>query len=51
MGKFEILDNKVILPVNSPQAAIRIADEGGNHVSKPTQAKNESKYFAEWMIT
>lgn len=42
---------EVKLPLHSPQSKIRIADVGGNHISSPTQAKNERKNFVEWMIT
>lgn len=42
---------KVKLPLHSPQSKIRIADVDGNHISSPTQAKNERRNLVEWMIT
>lgn len=49
--KIQLNKEKILLPLNISQGGIRIADEYGNHVSKPTKIKNESKYLIEWMIT
>ena len=49
--KIKINDKKVDLPLNKSMGGIRIADKHGNHVSKPTQQKNEASFFVEWMIT
>lgn len=49
--KIKLNKGRILLPLNISQGGIRIADEYGNHVSKPTKIKNESKYLIEWMIT
>jgi len=49
--KIKLIGNKILLKLHNSQGGIRIADEEGNHIAKPTQALNESKYYIEWMIT
>lgn len=49
--KIGLTGNNVTLPLNKSQGGIRIADENGNHVSSPTQTKNQPDYYIEWMIT
>ena len=49
--KIKWVNGKILLRLHNSQGGIRIADEEGNHISKPTQALNEDKYYIEWMIT
>ncbi len=49
--KIKLVGNNIILKLHNSQGGIRIADEEGNHIAKPTQALNEDKYYIEWMIT
>ena len=49
--KIELSGGNIILKLHNSQGGIRIADGEGNHVAKPTQAKNEKGYYIEWMIT
>ncbi len=51
MAGVDIDSNGVELKLNMPRGIIRIADENGNHVSKPTEARYERKHIVEWMIT
>lgn len=49
--KIKLSKEFVILPLHNSQGGIRIADEHGNHIPKPTQAINEKSFYIEWMIT
>ncbi len=49
--KIQLSKEFVILPLHNSQGGIRIADEHGNQVPKPTQAINEKSFYIEWMIT
>src|SRR3989338_508335 len=49
--KIELTGGKIKLKLHNSQGGIRIADEEGNHVSKPTEAKNQNGCYIEWMIT
>lgn len=49
--KIRFEGDKIVLPLYWSQGGIRIADEHGNHVPKPTKTKNDEKYLVEWMIT
>lgn len=49
--KIRLTNGRIILKLHNSQGGIRIADEEGNHIAKPTQAINENKYYIEWMIT
>jgi len=51
MSLAEITPNKVILPLTKQKSSIRIADENGNHIARPTQEKNINNNSIEWMIT
>ena len=39
------------LVLTQAMGKVRIADNSGNHIRKPTEGKNESNNFVEWMIT
>lgn len=49
--KIKLTKGNIILKLYNSQGGIRISDEEGNQVAKPTQALNENKYYIEWMIT
>ncbi len=49
--KIRLEGDRIVLPLNRSQGGIRIADEHGNHVPKPTRTRNDEKYLIEWMIT
>ncbi len=49
--KIKLTKGNIILKLHNSQGGIRISDEEGNQVAKPTQALNENKYYIEWMIT
>ncbi len=49
--KIKLVGNNILLKLHNSQGGIRIADEEGNHVAKPTEAKNDKKSYIEWMIT
>jgi len=52
MSSVEITRERVKLVLSQPMSKVRIADEEGNHIRRPTQdARNESGNYAEWMIT
>ncbi|MBI5176753.1 hypothetical protein HY995_01555, partial [Candidatus Micrarchaeota archaeon] len=46
-----ITSTGVSLPLTQARGAVRIADVNGNHISKPTQARNLDSNLVEWMIT
>ena len=47
----DIKSDGVSLRLNKPRGKVRIADENGNHIARPTQARNISSNLVEWMIT
>ncbi|HIH19090.1 TPA: hypothetical protein HA225_03860 [Candidatus Micrarchaeota archaeon] len=51
MSSVKIASEEAVLVLSQARGKVRIADENGNHISKPTEAKYEPKYTAEWMIT
>lgn len=51
MGIIEINKKFVKLSLSRQRSKVRIADTNGNHVSKPTVAKNVPFNYVEWMIS
>ncbi len=52
MSIISINSNLIELKLTSPQSKVRICDENGNHINKPTsKAINFSNSYIEWMIT
>lgn len=52
MKPFSILNNKIKLQITNPSSGVRICDDNGNHVRKPTELEIDfNNYYVEWMIT
>jgi len=51
MDIIEINKKFVKLSLSRQRSKVRIADTNGNHVSKPTVAKNVPSNYVEWMIS
>lgn len=51
MATVSITSTNVVLLLTQARGKIRIADADGNHIRKPTSAKNDKSFSIEWMIT
>jgi hypothetical protein len=51
MTTISITSENVVLLLTQARGKIRIADADGNHIRKPTSAKNDKSFAIEWMIT
>ncbi len=51
MSSVNISNGIIELKLTSPRSKVRICDENGNHVAKPSSEKIDPNHFIEWMIT
>ena len=51
MSSTNISNGIIELALTSPRSKVRICDEHGNHVAKPSSERINQEYFIEWMIT
>lgn len=51
MSSVNISNGIIELKLTSPRSKVRICDENGNHVAKPSSEKINPHHFIEWMIT
>ena len=51
MPSVNISNGNVTLTLTSPRSKVRICDENGNHVAKPSSESITSNHLIEWMIT
>lgn len=51
MTSVNISNRIVILTLTSPRSKVRICDESGNHVARPSSETISENHLIEWMIT